>query len=57
MKARILSELGEKLWPKIASGEIRPVIYKTLPIQQAEAAHAILERNENIGKVILKVRK
>ncbi len=54
-KAFILSELVKNVWPKIESGEIKPSIYKILPIEQAEEAHAILERNENIGKVVLKV--
>ncbi|MBQ7821890.1 MAG: NAD(P)H-quinone oxidoreductase [Clostridia bacterium] len=54
-KAYILSELVKKVWPKIESGEIRPSIYKILPIEQAEEAHAILERSENIGKVVLMV--
>lgn len=54
-KAYILSELVEKVWPKIESGEIKPSIYKVLPIEQAEEAHAILERGENIGKVVLTV--
>jgi len=54
-KAYILSELVEKVWPKIESGTIKPSIYKVLPIEQAEAAHAILQRSENIGKVVLSV--
>jgi NADPH2:quinone reductase len=54
-KAYILSELTEKVWPKIESGEIKPSIYKVLPMEKAEEAHAILERNENIGKVVLRV--
>lgn len=54
-KAQILSELVEKVWPKIESGAIKPSIYKVLPIEDAEAAHAILERGENIGKVVLKI--
>ncbi len=54
-KAYILSELVEKVWPKIESGAIEPLIYKILPIQKAEEAHAILERGENIGKVVLQV--
>jgi NADPH2:quinone reductase len=53
VKAQILKELVEKVWPKIEAGEIRPTIYKTLPIRQAEDAHGILERSENIGKVVL----
>ena len=54
-KAYILSELVEKVWPKIEDGSIKPSIYKVLPITKAEEAHAILERGENIGKVVLKV--
>ena len=55
-KSDILAELVQNVWPKLADGSIRPTIYRVLPIEQAEAAHAILERGENIGKVVLKVR-
>ena len=54
-KAQILSELVSKVWPKIESGEIKPSIYKILPITEAAEAHAILQRGENVGKVVLKV--
>ena len=39
MKAFILSELVKNVFPKIEMGEIKPTIYKTLPITEAEAAH------------------
>ena len=55
-KAKLLGELVEKVWPKVTSGEVKPTIYKTLPITEAEAAHAILERGENVGKVVLTVK-
>lgn len=55
MKGEILTGLEKTLWSKFSSGEIEPVIYKTLPIVDAQAAHAILERNENVGKVVLRV--
>ena len=54
-KAHILSELVRKVWPKIENGTIKPSIYRVLPITEAEAAHAILERSENVGKVVLSV--
>lgn len=54
-KAALLAELVEKVWPKIESGAIRPSIYKVLPMEQAEEAHAILQRCENVGKVVLKL--
>ena len=54
-KAFILSELVKNVWPFIEDGTIRPSIYKVLPITEASEAHAILERNENVGKVVLSV--
>lgn len=55
-KGQILQELESTLWEPISSETIKPVIYKSFPIEEAELAHAILERNENIGKVILTVK-
>ena len=55
-KAQLLGELVEKVWPKLESGEIKPSIYKVLPIEQAMEAHAILERGENVGKIVLEVK-
>ena len=54
-KSHLLKELTEKLWPKLESGEIKPSVYKVFPIENAVDAHAILERGENVGKVVLKV--
>ena len=55
MKARILAELVEKVWPKVESGEVKPTIYAVLPIQEAEAAQDILYKGQNVGKVVLTV--
>ena len=55
MKAYILSELVKNVFPKIEEGLIKPTIYKVLPIQQAEEAHAILQNGQNVGKVVLTV--
>lgn len=54
-KAQILAELVKNVWPKVESGEVKPTIYKVLPITEAEAAHDILYRGENVGKVVLTV--
>lgn len=53
VKAQILAKLVEEIWPKVESGEVKPTIYKTLPITEAEEAHDILYRGENVGKVVL----
>jgi NADPH:quinone reductase-like Zn-dependent oxidoreductase len=54
-KALLLAELVEKVWPKIEKGEMKPSIYKVLPLEEANEALDILERGENIGKVVLRV--
>lgn len=56
-KSQLLEELTKKLWPKLESGEIKPSVYKVLPIEKAEEAHRILQNGENVGKVVLKVRE
>ncbi len=55
-KADILNALVRDVWPKLESKEIVPTVYKVLPIGEAEAAHGILQRGENIGKVVLRVK-
>ena len=54
-KAELLAQLVKDVWPKVEEGMMKPSIYKVLPIQEAEEAHAILQRGENVGKVVLTV--
>lgn len=56
VKAEILASLVRDVFPKISSGEVKPTIHKILPITEAEAAHDILYRGENVGKVVLQVK-
>ncbi len=55
VKAEIIASLVREVWPKVSEGLIRPTLYRVLPIQEAEAAQAILYRGENVGKVVLRV--
>jgi NADPH:quinone reductase len=54
-KAEIARALEEHIWPHLASGRIRPVIHKTFPLQDAAAAHALMDSSAHIGKIILTV--
>ena len=56
VKAQILADLVRNVFPKIETGEVKPTIYATLPIEQAEAAHDILYQGKNVGKVVLTVK-
>jgi NADPH2:quinone reductase len=57
MKSSILKNLEDKFWSDFTSGNIKVVIHKVLPITEAEAAHVILQNNENLGKVVLTVTR
>ncbi len=56
VKAQILAELVEKVFPKIEAGLVKPTIHAVLPITEAEAAHDILYQGKNVGKVVLEVK-
>jgi NADPH2:quinone reductase len=55
VKARLLADLVQNVWPKVENGKVKPTIYKVLPIQEDEAAYDILYKGQNIGKVVLTV--
>jgi NADPH2:quinone reductase len=54
-KAQIARELRERVWPLLAAGQIKPVIYKTFPLEEAAAAHALMESSAHVGKIMLRV--
>jgi len=52
-KTDIAQKLEKHIWPLLASGKIKPIIYKVFPADQAPAAHQLMESSEHIGKIIL----
>ena len=54
-KARIADALRREVWPLLASGRLRPVMDREFPLEEAAAAHARLEANEVLGKIVLRV--
>ena len=52
-KAAIARNLEKHIWPFIGRGQIKPVIYRKLPMEQAAEAHAIMESSAHIGKILL----
>lgn len=55
-KSRIMHALHDELFPLFASGKLISNIHAVFPIQEVEAAHGVLRRAENIGKVVLTLR-
>jgi NADPH2:quinone reductase len=54
-KAAIAKAIETNVWPLLAAGKVKPVIFKTFPLKDAAAAHALMESNAHIGKIVLTV--
>ena len=52
-KAAIRAAVEDNALPMIATGKVKPVIYKTFPLKEAAAAHALMETSSHIGKIVL----
>ena len=52
-KAAIAASLREKVWPLLASRQVRPVIQQVFPAEHAAQAHAAMEEGGHVGKLML----
>jgi len=52
-KAAIARAVEDKVLPLLADGRVKPVLYKTFPLKDAAAAHALMESSAHIGKIVL----
>ena len=52
-KGAIRAAVEANALPLIVAGKVKPVIYKTFPLEQAAAAHALMESSAHIGKIVL----
>jgi NADPH:quinone reductase-like Zn-dependent oxidoreductase len=52
-KARLARAIEQHVWPWLASGAVRIPVDRTFPLEQAGAAHALLEQGGQFGKVVL----
>lgn len=52
-KGAIAQALRERVWPLLAQGKVRPVIHSTFEAARAADAHALMESNQHIGKIVL----
>jgi NADPH:quinone reductase len=52
-KAAIARAIADKVWPLVAAGRVKPLIFRTFPLAQAAAAHALMESGSHIGKIVL----
>lgn len=52
-KAAIAAALRKNVWPLIEAKKIAPVIFRTFPAADAAQAHALMESNQHVGKIVL----
>ena len=52
-KAAIAAQLKAKVWPLLEAGSVRVQIFKTFAAADAAQAHALMESNAHIGKIML----
>lgn len=53
-KAAIARSLRERVWPLIEAGTVKPVIYRVFDAHEAAQAHALMESNQHVGKIVLR---
>jgi putative PIG3 family NAD(P)H quinone oxidoreductase len=54
-KAEIVSAFHERFGADLASGRIRPVVDRVLPLERVADAHRAVQASEHFGKVVLRV--
>jgi NADPH:quinone reductase len=54
-KASVADAVRHNVWPLLAAGRAKPVIYATFPLAEASEAHRLMETSKHIGKIVLTV--
>lgn len=52
-KSRVVTQLRERVWPRIEAGDVNAIVDRTIPIENAQDAHELLRTDQTIGKVVL----
>jgi NADPH2:quinone reductase len=52
-KSAIATKLEEHIWPLLASGRIKPIIYRVFQAPEAADAHKLMESSAHMGKIVI----
>ncbi|WP_119166630.1 NAD(P)H-quinone oxidoreductase [Algihabitans albus] len=52
-KAEIARQLRREVWPLLSTGRVKPLVHARFPLDQAAAAHSLMESGDLIGKIVL----
>ena len=56
-KAEVARALHDKIWPSLERGKALPAIQATFPLEDARAAHELMESPKHVGKIVLETGK
>lgn len=54
-KAKLTADVEKQVWPLLADGRFKPVIYRTFPLPEALKAQNLMKSSEHSGKIVLEV--
>jgi NADPH:quinone reductase len=54
-KSYVAQNIEEQVWPLFRSSKIKPIVYRTFPLERAADAHRLMESSNHIGKIVLEV--
>jgi NADPH:quinone reductase-like Zn-dependent oxidoreductase len=52
-KGKIAEALDREIWPLFADGTLKPHLFKSFPLDQADDAHRLMEGGGHVGKIAL----
>ncbi len=52
-KAALIADVEQHVWPLLADGRLKPIVYRSFPLSEAAQAQALMASSEHIGKIIL----
>jgi putative PIG3 family NAD(P)H quinone oxidoreductase len=54
-KIALVQSFSRTILPLLAAGRLHPVVDRVVPLEDAASAHGVMERNENFGKIVLRI--
>lgn len=54
----MVASFSKNVLPHMVKGQVKPIVYKVLDgLKNMAAAHEIMEKNQNLGKIVVQVAK
>ena len=54
-KTMVCDEIAKTVWPYVAGGKLKPAVDSVFPLNRAAEAHARMEADVHVGKIVLEV--